>query len=653
MEHRSFADLRDALRLLRAELPALRDQCAGRPMDGPWQATLERNVLPALDFDLPVLLVAICGGGSTGKSTLLNALAGAELSQVAFRAGLTARVILAGHPDVLTGAHVAERLLHRLGQAPVPWVKAELTAQPGPPIYATSRALPRNLLLLDTPDFDTGENGRLANRERAEPVLRTAEALIYVFTNAVYANLSNTAFMRAVVGGVGGRPTVLVYRVSRVASDAEALEHCRQVARRLYGGEASPGFPPEVIGVYRVHESDAVAEGRAQPALVPLGPVTAGRPLPELLAGLDVTAIKRHVLASDLHSLRLEAGRDLTQARQESLAAQLYGQCLRHAKTEHALQALRDFPAQEALALATRLLIETGPPAVRALRRTADWVAAPLRGMQALGRRAARWARRTPAVPTVGDPASELAQHLLEAANALRNRLLDDALVVSVSEGDGPWASAQAMADERPTWLTVEPVGRGRANLHVRAPRAVLRRQAELLDQDWPGAVAQLERESVELMGLPAEMDAELRQAVLSFRQGMGWWQRLREGLSASAAVLPPLLGVTYTLLTGDPVTGGGLWIRLGGLLGLNDLWALVAIPASLGLGEQDRRHLEEMLAPVFRAWLGRRAARVAELFGELVCQPVEAALRALPAPDDARFQRLAQALEVLEEEST
>ena len=114
MSQRELQTLRADLKTLRDLLPQLQAELAGDPSDAShpgWLRTLSQNVLPAIDFDLPVLLVAICGGGSTGKSTLFNMLAGEPLSRVGFRAGLTKRVLLAGHPSVLSGPDVAESLL--------------------------------------------------------------------------------------------------------------------------------------------------------------------------------------------------------------------------------------------------------------------------------------------------------------------------------------------------------------------------------------------------------------------------------------------------------------------------------------------------------------------------------------------------------------
>ncbi|MFH1086784.1 MAG: GTPase, partial [Chloroflexota bacterium] len=125
-----YLALRNSLRVLRDELPRLRAGLAGEgaAADPPaWHQRLAQNVLPALDFDLPVLLVAICGGGSTGKSTLFNALAGRRLAEVGFRAGLTTRVLLVGHPRVLSGPQVAEALLYRLQARPELWRSPEQT----------------------------------------------------------------------------------------------------------------------------------------------------------------------------------------------------------------------------------------------------------------------------------------------------------------------------------------------------------------------------------------------------------------------------------------------------------------------------------------------------------------------------------------------
>jgi hypothetical protein len=96
-------------------------------------------------------------------------------------------------------------------------------------------------------------------------------------------------------------------------------------------------------------------------------------------------------------------------------------------------------------------------------------------------------------------------------------------------------------------------------------------------------------------------------------------------------------------------VVGTGLWIELQGIFGVNDLWALVSIPASAGLGEQERKQLQQMVAPAFRLWFERRLTTVVSVLQSAVCRPALEALDGISAPDDARFDRVARALAALE----
>ena len=128
----------------------------------------------------------------------------------------------------------------------------------------------------------------------------------------------------------------------------------------------------------------------------------------------------------------------------------------------------------------------------------------------------------------------------------------------------------------------------------------------------------------------------------------MNWRQRLRETFFASLSALPPLLGVTYTLLTVNPVVGSGIWIQLESIFGLNDLWALVSIPASAGLGEQERKQLEQMMTPVFKLWLKQRVSAIIEVYKHTICWPIWQALETVPSLNDPRFAQVQKALDSL-----
>jgi energy-coupling factor transporter ATP-binding protein EcfA2 len=94
------------------------------------------------------LAVALFGGTGVGKSTLLNALAGAPISEAGDRRPTTDRVVCYRHRDF-----------------PVPaWLPAEDLADPPPPPHQISRL--KGVLLLDLPDIDSRalEHSKIVHR---------------------------------------------------------------------------------------------------------------------------------------------------------------------------------------------------------------------------------------------------------------------------------------------------------------------------------------------------------------------------------------------------------------------------------------------------------------------------------------------------------
>ena len=81
--------------------------------------------------------------------------------------------------------------------------------QPGPAgrLYLMlAEAVPRGLLVMDTPDFDSVYRD---NRERTEALLVTVDVLVFVVSWQTYQNAALVDFLRAAVGR--GRPYLLVY----------------------------------------------------------------------------------------------------------------------------------------------------------------------------------------------------------------------------------------------------------------------------------------------------------------------------------------------------------------------------------------------------------------------------------------------------------
>jgi hypothetical protein len=58
-----------------------------------------------------------------------------------------------------------------------------------------------------------------------------------------------------------------------------------------------------------------------------------------------------------------------------------------------------------------------------------------------------------------------------------------------------------------------------------------------------------------------------------------------------------------------------GIKVKLTGLFGLHDLYALIAIPATAGMTKADRKQLDHLLAPLARTWLANKLMVVQELF--------------------------------------
>jgi hypothetical protein len=645
MEPLLSAQLLDALNRLQEDVQKAADKLAlGEPEAlAAWKQVLKRKLLPRLQPDFP-LIAAICGGGSSGKSTLFNSLAGQNISPAGGRAGINRRVLCAIHPSHLSQPNFLGALFDPF-ESPVQLLSdsQELTVS-GAPLYCTSASLPATLTLLDTPDFDTGARGIYTNRELARQSLEAADVLIYIFTNATYNNRDNTDFLRKMLTGIGRRKAFLVYRVYPSFSDQEVRDHALTVARNLYGRDTDQSL----LGIFRADDENAVASGEKSMSVRPVGPPDTT--FEAALAAIDPRRLRLSLFASILSDVVAGAGHILTQIRQATVELALYRDAIQSTQSLCVRKSLSHFPMDRVMKRFAEIWLATDPVHIRAMRKTGRIVEMPLRAVVA----AVKWFNPKNSAAGPGpakDFQSELEMDLLSSANQMHKALVDPEITVTLA-GDDPVArhmrngidslNAEWLEKDRPQ-PTVKPAdAAGRFIFHVSAHPALAEQREALSRLNWRLTLDQIASSKAEILSLSGPMEADLLALADHFRRQMGLSARIQQTFTAFLNVLPATAAVTYILATGDPVGAVGIKIKLAGLFGLKDLYALVAIPVTASLKQADLNRLETLLGPIAQAWLNEKLKTIEALFEkEITAGILSAADRKL-----ARAQALMGAIE-------
>ncbi|GAA3090407.1 ABC transporter [Streptosporangium carneum] len=205
--------LLETLRELRRRLDhdlfplATGDAEAGRGALRELTGQLDDYLIPRLNaIDAPLLAVV---GGSTGagKSTLVNSVVGADVSEPGvLRPTTLAPTLVTSQADEawFTAQHVLPGL---------PRVTGGARGEPGTLRVVTVPSLPAGLALLDAPDIDSVV---AANRELAAQLLAAADLWLFTTTAARYADEVPWGFLRA----ARERSTALAVILSRVPPEA-------------------------------------------------------------------------------------------------------------------------------------------------------------------------------------------------------------------------------------------------------------------------------------------------------------------------------------------------------------------------------------------------------------------------------------------------
>jgi hypothetical protein len=174
----------------------------------------------------------------------------------------------------------------------------------------------------------------------------------------------------------------------------------------------------------------------------------------------------------------------------------------------------------------------------------------------------------------------------------------------------------------------------------VSAHPVVFPHQETLRRMDWKSIQQSILSQQEIIAALSQDIEKNLRNLADDFRNKMGTWTKIRQMFAAFLNVVPATVAVTYILSTGDPVGAVGIKVKLTGLFGLHDLYALIAIPATTGLKKADQNQLKEMLGPIIQTWLNNKLKAVQALFEkEITGQIIQRATDALKLSDTLIIQ--------------
>jgi hypothetical protein len=619
MKNLNDQNLMDALYKMRGDIPRAMDVLGlnRRKVVEPWAQIIDKKLLTKLSPHFP-LMATICGGGSSGKSTLFNSIVTERLSPVGGSAGLNRRVLFSAHKEVLETPEFLSALFEPFGTLPRPLKNKEELTAPGHPLYVASNAIPKRLVLMDTPDFDTGAKGVYINRDVSRQALESSDILIYIFTNSNYNNRENTDFISEMLTGIGMRKCFLIYRVYPSFETPEVQEHALTVAENIYGKEADR----YVLGIYRTDEDNLVASGEKFMTLRPVGNED---PLfLDALKNIDTQTLRLELLSSILMDVLDKAREFLEQTKTSNRELQLYLDALQTAQSHCVHEALQHFPVDLVMKRFVDIWMSTDPPFVKAMRKTGSIIELPFKVLVGTAKtiKGAFSDKEKQVDPE--DFNDAVKEDLLSAVNRMHFHTLNPEISVSAALKD-PVTRRMANAvdkiraqrelnhHENPRKEAEHE--KGALTFFVSAHQVVFSHQENLRAMDWKSIQQSILSQQPVIAELSHDIEKELKNLADGFRDKMGTWTKIRQMFAAFLNVVPATVAVTYILSTGDPVGAVGIKVKLTGLFGLHDLYALIAIPATTGLKKADQNQLKEMLGPIIQAWLNSKLKTVQDLF--------------------------------------
>ena len=604
---------------------------------------LKRKVIPLVHHECP-LLVAVTGGGSVGKSTLFNMLAGGKFSGVKSKAGYTRRTLAAIHPSVARSEDRMALLfeLFKKNARPVLLKSPNEMLEQGDPLYVESNNISENMAVLDTPDFDTGSIDEFANRAAAEEILAASDVLVYLFTNQTYNNKANTDFVRNAISGIGRRKVVLIYRCSAAYPDEEVGEHMDEVLRNLFPDSASPRS--EALGLYRVDESDAVVKGAAAPTIRPFGDCL---DIMRLINGLNIVDIRKDNLISQCEAIVREMKNALDKASLRRYELVAYRDAVRALASHAVRDSLKNFPQ----GLVMEQFVECWRAAQPKYVRLAHWGGSRLSECLKWCKRIIRPQEGDAKKPGAEDYAKTFRNDFTDIVAKLREKMNLPALNVEVPSRAEDTAVLRNAVKE----LALRDGGRYGSCEHgemfecsVSRPTILAQKFEDELKRITDSGNDYWIDDAVNIVSVNDDIREDIKALVADARRNMSFREKSKEGLWATAAVVPPILAVTWVVGTAD-VVGGGLVAHLSTMFGLGDMCALVAVPVSLGLNEKHKKSLERQLACLYEIWFEKKRAPIAVLINENMTARCTGLFDELLEKTEGPLNRLHEAVKAIE----
>ena len=294
------------------------------------------------------------------------------------------------------------------------------------------------------------------------------------------------------------------------------------------------------------------------------------------------------------------------------------------------------------------------------MRHTGALVEFPLKAI--IG--AAGWARKqlsTAPPEAVGENFSQtFDEDLVTAVTELHQQVLS-AQVSSSIKADDPVAERMRQTAARICATTAlseicqpsveHQSGELAQTFDVPVHRALRPAQQALGDHEFNTILKDILSRKEDLLAITESMEADLKTLADEFRNRMGVWEKVGQTFWAFLNVLPATLAVTYVLSTGDPVGAVGIKVKLAGLFGVKDLYALFAIPVTRGMKKADRKQLETMLGPIVQTWLNHKMRVVTDLFSSQITGELLDSAQTLAAETEDRIDQIQAALGQIEQQ--